>query len=188
VPALTTGTQERKNGQALMTRDGSPKSSSHEPASGPVSVRLPRSTPPPLPRSATRIPAARLAADDAFAESMLERLAAGDYEGARLAAHALLEYRPRDQDALDCAQIAESELRRLYATRLGSLTGVPYVAMGPDAILALPALDSRAGFLLSRVDGVTSVHDLVDAAFVPALEALRILSELFLRRVIAFRP
>ena len=114
----------------------------------------------------------------------MERLAAGDYEGAFIAAEALLEYRPRDQDALDCAQIAESELRRLYAARLGSLSRVPYVAMGSEAILALPALDSRAGFLLSRIDGVASLHDVVESSCIPMLEALRVLSELFLRRVI----
>ena len=118
----------------------------------------------------------------------MERLAAGDYEGARLAAQALLEYRPRDQDALDCAQIAESELRRLYTLRLGSLSRVPQVAMGREAVLALPTLDLRVGFLLSRIDGVASLKDIVDWGFVPALEALRILSELFLRRVIALQP
>jgi hypothetical protein len=171
-----------------MTRDVFQKPSVHEPSGVPVSGQQPRSTPPPLPRSGTRIPAARVAADDAFAESMLERLAAGDYDGARLAALALLEYRPRDQDALDCAQIAEGELRRLYGARLGSLSRVPYVAIGSEAILALPGLDSRAGFLLSRIDGMSSLNELVDAGFVPALQALRILSELFLRRVIALQP
>ena len=116
----------------------------------------------------------------------MERLAAGDYEGAFIAAEALLEYRPRDQDALDCAQIARSELRKVYAGRFGSLNRVPHVTMGPDAIFSLKSVDFRAGFLLSRIDGFTSLHEIVESGSIPSLEALRILSELLLRRVIAF--
>jgi hypothetical protein len=58
--------------------------------------------------------------------------------------------------------------------------------MGPEAIFSLQALDFRAGYLLSRIDGVTSLYDVVESGSIPSLEALRILSELFLRRVIAF--
>ena len=152
----------------------------------PISSRPPKSAPPPLPMSASQVPPSRAAADNAFAESMLERLAAGDYEGASLAAEALLEYRPRDQDALDCAQIAKSELRKTYVARLGSLDRVPYVAMGPEAIISLQGLDFRAGLVLSRVDGLATLHDVVESGEIPSHEALRILSELFLRRVIAF--
>ena len=152
----------------------------------PTSSRPPRSVPPPLPDSASKIPPARIAQDDAFAECMMERLAAGDYLGAMLAAEALLEYRPRDADALDCAEIARSELRKLYTGRLGSLERVPHVAMGPDAIFSLQALDFRAGYLLSRVDGASSLYEIVESGSIPSLEALRILSELYLRRVIAF--
>jgi len=153
------------------------------PEASPSSVP-PRSVPPPLPESASQVPPSRAAADNAFADRMLERLASGDNEGAELAAEALLEYRPRDQDALDCAQIARSELRKVYVSRLGSLDAVPSVAMGSDAILSLKALDFRAGYLLSRVDGMSSIAEIVESGSIPSLEALRILSELFLRRVI----
>src|SRR5215471_17373519 len=146
----------------------------------------PRSVPPPLPESASHLQPARAAADAALADTMLERLAAGDYDGAVMAAEALLEYRPRDRDALDVAQIAETELRRVYLARLGSLERVPHVVMGPDAIFALTSLDFRAGFLLSRVNGLASICEIVDGASIPSREALRILSELYLRRVIAF--
>jgi hypothetical protein len=146
----------------------------------------PRSVPPPLPESASHLQPARAAADDALADTMLERLAAGDYEGAIMAAEALLEFRPRDRDALDAAQIAKTELRSVFVARLGSLDRVPHVAMGPDAIFALRSIDFRAGFLLSRVDGFATIHEIVEGASIPSLEALRILSELYLRRVIAF--
>lgn len=146
----------------------------------------PRSVPPPLPESAAQLQPARAAADEALADTMLERLAAGDHEGAIMAAEALLEYRPRDRDAIDAAQIAKTELRKVYVARLGSLERIPHIAMGPDAIFAHHALDVRAGFLLSRVDGVASIYEIVEGAGIPSLEALRILSELYLRRVIAF--
>ncbi len=147
---------------------------------------VPKSVPPPLPDSATQLLPARAAADDAFAETMLERLAAADYEGARIAAEALLEFRPRDRDALDCAQMAASELRKVYVARLGSLDRVAHVAIGTDAIVAQRGLDFGAGYLLSRIDGLATLRQVVEGAGVSSLEALRILSELYLRRVIAF--
>jgi hypothetical protein len=146
----------------------------------------PRSVPPPLPESASHLQPARAAADDALADTMLERLAAADYEGAIMAAEALLEYRPRDRDAIDAAQIAKTELRKVFVARIGSIERVPHVVMGPDAIFALKSLDFRAGLLLSRVDGLASIYEIVEGAGIPSLEALRILSELYLRRVIAF--
>jgi len=163
------------------------RSATTPPALHPDTMPAPPSTraaPPPLPEGAGTPPPSRAAADNAFAEQMLERLAAGDYEGASLAAGALLEYRPRDQDALDCAQIAQSELRKMYVARLGSIERVPRVVMGPDAVFSLQALDFRAGYLLSRVDGVSTIQAIVESGSIPTLEALRILSELYLRRVI----
>jgi hypothetical protein len=150
------------------------------------SPQPPRSAPPPLPESASKILPARAAADEAFADHMLDRLAAGDYEGALIAAEGLLEYRPRDSDAIDCAKMARTELRRVHIARLGSLERVPHIVMGPEAIFSLKSLDFRAGYLLSRVDGLASTHALVEGASIPSHEALRILSELYLRRVIAF--
>jgi hypothetical protein len=58
--------------------------------------------------------------------------------------------------------------------------------MGPEAIFSLQALDFRAGYLLSRIDGETSLEDVVESGSIPSLEGLRILSELYLRRVISF--
>jgi hypothetical protein len=118
---------------------------------------------------------------------MLERLAAGDYEGALIAAEALLLYQPDHADARDCAQIARSELRKVYLARLGgALARVPYLAVGPRGLVAM-SLDFRAGFLLSRVDGRTAVSTIVEASGLPELDSLRILSELVLESTIAFK-
>jgi hypothetical protein len=147
----------------------------------------PRTVPPPLPQSASHVAADRVAADDAFADRMLDRLAVGDYQGALLAAEALLEYRPLDPDATDTAQIARTELRRVYIERLGSLDAVPHRAMPLEGLLALQSLDPRAAFLLARIDGAATLREIVEAAGMHATDALRILSELVLRRAIALQ-
>jgi hypothetical protein len=38
-------------------------------------------------------------------------------------------------------------------------------------------LDHRAGFLLSRIDGSTTVEELLDLAPIPRLDALRLLAQ-----------
>jgi hypothetical protein len=149
---------------------------------GPPSSAAPVSQPPPLPERAIRIDRTRAAADWAFAEYMLERLAASDYAGTLTAAEALLVHHPLHHDALECAAIARSELRKRYLARLGSPDSVPHIVVGLQGLLAL---DFRAGFLLSRIDKRASFAEIVEASGLPELDALRILSELYLQRIIA---
>jgi hypothetical protein len=151
---------------------------------GPSSEPQPKSQPPPLPEGANRVSAARAAADAACADAMLERLAASDYSGAFHAAEALLVHHPLHTDAIECSQIARSELRKLYVARLGSLECVPHIMVGVQALSAL-GLDFRAGILLSRIDKRAALREIVDGSGLPELDALRILSELYLQRVIA---
>jgi hypothetical protein len=157
---------------------------SEEPIEAGPPSSVPPSQPPPLPESASRIDPVRAAADAACAERMLERLAASDYVGTLTAAEALLVHHPLYRDALDCAGIARSELRKLYLGRLGSLDWVPHIAVGLQGLLG-QSLDFRAGFLLSRIDKKASLGEIVDGCGLPQLDALRILSELYLQRVIA---
>ena len=171
-----------------MSIDVSRKPSVHGSASGPVSSLRPRSTLPPLPQIAAEVPPSRAAADDAFADTMFERLAAADYEGAHLAAHALLEVRPRDPDALDCAQIAESELRRLYTTppRVAFARAARGHGTGRDPCDSERWISRRAS-CSSRVDGVATLHQILRVPFAARRwMGCASWSELFLRRVIAF--
>ena len=46
------------------------------------------------------------------------------------------------------------------------------------------SLDSRAGFVLSLIDGQASVEDVMDMTAMPRLDALKILYELLDRKVI----
>jgi hypothetical protein len=74
-------------------------------------------------------------------------------------------------------------LAQMYLARLGSLAQVVRVALSGDQIRWL-SLDHRAGFLLSLVDGQSSIETLLDISGMARLEALRILFGLLDQRVI----
>jgi hypothetical protein len=157
-----------------------------DPPVAPVPGSL-RSDPPSLPASLREVPGERSPDDAAFAERMLERLAAGDYAGAQMGAEALLRRLPRDADALDCAEMSRTELQKVYAARLEGLDRVPSIAMTPEAIAAL-TLDVFTGFLLSRIDGLTTLQDIAFGRGMLPDHALRVLSELYLQGVISLAP
>ena len=142
-----------------------------------------RADPPALPVSLRELPGDRSPEDEVFAERMLERLAAGDYAGALMAAEALLRRLPRDADALDCAEMSRTELQKVYAARLDGLDRIPTIVMTPEAIRAL-TLDVFTGFLLSRIDGLTTLQQIAAGRGMVPDHALRVLSELFLQGVI----
>jgi hypothetical protein len=140
----------------------------------------PKSLPPPLPGSTPALPVC----DPDRADLMFERLAASDYEGALLVAQSVLSLTPHDQDALECAEISARELWNLHVRRLGSLDRVPRALVAPDALP--PTLNLRAGFLLARVDGSSSIQKIVDHAGLPLIDALRGIAELYLCGAIGF--
>jgi hypothetical protein len=49
------------------------------------------------------------------------------------------------------------------------------------------AIDHRAGFLLSRVDGKTPIEDLLDVAAMPEDETLELLRELLSKGILVLR-
>jgi hypothetical protein len=61
---------------------------------------------------------------------------------------------------------------------------VPTLAVGARELALMP-LDHREGFLLSMVDGVTSIETILDLCAMPGDEALAILESLSLRGVIS---
>jgi hypothetical protein len=79
---------------------------------------------------------------------------------------------------------ARALFERAFEGYVGPPQGVPVLAMSPGA-LAGQELDHRAGFLLSRIDGVMSVDALLDIASMSRFEALRIFASLM--RVKAIR-
>ncbi len=108
---------------------------------------------------------------------MSDRFELGDFSGALVAAEMLLARDPGDAVAQSCAASSRERLEQIYASRIGSLTRVPMVAVR-DVDLRWLGLDHRAGFLLSRIDGHASLDEVLDVSGMPRLEALRTLVDL----------
>jgi hypothetical protein len=69
------------------------------------------------------------------------------------------------------------QLERSCLDTLGPLARIPRVAVS-GAELGKLSLDHRAGFVLTFVDGMSSLDDILDASGLPRLEALRLLRDL----------
>ena len=122
----------------------------------------------------------------ASAQEMNDRVSLGDYTGALEIAERLLEIDPSDEPVNACAESCRGILRQMYTTRIGPLDRVPVVMVARDQLRWL-SIDHRAGFVLSLVDGVSSLEMILDVSGMPELDALRILSELAQQRILSFR-
>jgi hypothetical protein len=130
-----------------------------------------------------RPPSLRRADEDPDIVAMKDRYATGDFSGALIVAEGILETNPNHDEARRCQTRCTEVLAQMYLARLGSLAQVVRVAVSGDQIRWL-SLDHRAGFLLSLVDGQSSIETLLDISGMPRLEALRILFGLLDQRVI----
>jgi len=119
------------------------------------------------------------------AVDMEDQFAIGDFTGAMAIAEALLARDAEHVDALECLERCRTSLRASLSTKLGPLDRVPVVAVARDQLRWL-AIDHKAGFILSHVDGVSSVEEIVDISGMKELEALGILAELLEQRIIDF--
>ena len=108
---------------------------------------------------------------------MRERFALGDFSSALRAAELLLGHRPEDEEAARFAEACRGRLEDMAIVRLGGPSAVLEVAVAPGELRWL-GLDSRAAFVLSRIDGVHPLEQLLDTFGMPRLEALRVLLEL----------
>lgn len=117
---------------------------------------------------------------------MKERFSLGDYTGALEVAEDILTTSPDDVDARDCAEQSRAVLVQMYTAKIGPLDKVPQV-MVPREQLRWLSLDHRAGFVLSLVDGMSSLEMILDMSGMPALDAMRILFELTQQRIITLR-
>lgn len=120
------------------------------------------------------------------AQEMNDRVSLGDYTGALEIAEKLLETNPDDDAVKVVAESCRGILKQMYTARIGPLDRVPLVMVARDQLRWL-SIDHRAGFVLSLVDGVSSLEMILDVSGMPELDALRILSELAQQRIISFR-
>jgi hypothetical protein len=114
---------------------------------------------------------------------MQDRYAVGDFTGALVVAESILDLNPDDEDAKRYAQSCREVLTQMYAARIGPMDQVAVVAVPTDQITWL-SLDHRAGFLLSLVDGVSSIEEILDISGMTRLDALRIMYTLVQQNVI----
>ncbi|WP_437946782.1 hypothetical protein WME98_38715 [Sorangium sp. So ce296] len=110
-------------------------------------------------------------------EQMQHRFDQGDFGGALVLAEGLLEENPKDWMARQYADSCVEMLRQMYQSRLGDGSRVLRLAVPPDQLRSLN-LDHRAGFLLSCIDGYSSIDEILDVSGMQTLEALRLLYEL----------
>ena len=114
---------------------------------------------------------------------MEELYALDDLTGALRFAELVLGREPDNEQARRCADNCRRRLLSLYSSKIGNLQAVPVPAMSETELRWL-GLDHRSGFLLSRVDGVTTVEEVLDVCGMPRLEALKTLVDLLDRGVI----
>lgn len=118
---------------------------------------------------------------------LADRYATGDFSGALVIAEGILENAPEHAEALRYANNCRDVLTQMYSARLGALDQRVTMAIPSEQIRWL-SLDHRSGFLLSLVDGNSSVEELLDISGMAKLDALRILYNLREERVIALVP
>jgi len=123
--------------------------------------------------------------DDPAAE-MRERFSLGDYTGALEMSELILAQEADNLEAAECGENCRSVLEQMYAARLGPLDRVPMVVV-PRTQMRWLSMDHRAGFILSLIDGSSSVELILDVCGMPKLDALRILQELVQQKIVAFR-
>jgi hypothetical protein len=120
------------------------------------------------------------------AAEMRERFSLGDYTGALEMADLILADEPGNLEAAECGENCRTVLEGMFAAKLGALSRVPMVVV-PRTQMRWLSIDHRAGFVLSLVDGSSSVDMILDVCGMPKLDALRILHELVQRKIVAFR-
>jgi hypothetical protein len=115
---------------------------------------------------------------------MKDRYAMGDFSGALVIAEGILESNPEDREASRYAQSCRGVLTQMYSARIGAMDQIVAVAVPSDQIRWL-TLDHRAGFLLSLIDGGSTVDQILDISGMTRLDALRIMYQLLEQRVIS---
>jgi len=114
---------------------------------------------------------------------MEDLYALDDLTGALRYAELILGREPDNGQARRCAENCRERLVLLYSSKIGTLDGVPMPSLNETELRWL-GLDHRSGFLLSRVDGFSTVEEILDVCGMPRLEALKTLVDLLDRGAI----
>jgi len=116
---------------------------------------------------------------------MEEFFALGNFTDALRMAELIIGYQPDNEQAQRCAEQSRDRLEQLYVSKIGPLDRVPVLLISNADMLWL-GLDHRSAFLLSRIDGISTVEEVLDICGMPRLEGLKTFNELQNRGAIRF--
>jgi hypothetical protein len=133
--------------------------------------------PPASPAEAVEVQEADAPSPDVVHREIADHFALGDYAAALHSAELQLGLDPEDESARRHAEASRTRLETRYTTRIGSLEYVFNLAV-PAAKVKWLGLDPQAAFLLSLVDGQTTVAEVLELCQMGRLEALRVFTEL----------
>jgi hypothetical protein len=140
--------------------------------------------PPPLPAAAKQVGPAK---PQTPAQQIKAKIDANDYAGALSLCERELLAAPESVEIQRYADACRAMLARAYLAQLGRRSDVPRIVMG-GAQLRNINLDRWAAFVMSRVDGDSSIDDIVDISGMVELDTLRILYELVQQGVVGVSP
>ncbi len=136
----------------------------------------------PMPSSKPPAPASS-GTTRAGAKELEQCYALGDYNRALKIAEEILARSPDDLSARRYAQNCRDALTQMFAARIGPLDQVMSVVVSQEEVQWL-SLDHRAGFLLSLVDGQSTVDEILDISGMTRLDALKIIHDLAEQQVV----
>ncbi len=108
---------------------------------------------------------------------------AGDLDKAVAAVDLALSEDPASALAQKLVTRNKDTIMTLFQSYLGDLDRTPHLAKPLHELGSAP-ISPRAAFLLSRIDGMLTIDELLDVSGMPRLEAYRHLCQLFLRGIL----
>lgn len=108
----------------------------------------------------------------------------GDYSTSEKLLEQLLETEPGNREAERLLEDNRQQREKRSLTRLRSVTATPRIVLGQEQ-LVWQNLDAKKGFVLSRVDGLLTVQDIIDIANLPRHETIQILADLVEEGILA---
>jgi tetratricopeptide (TPR) repeat protein len=127
------------------------------------------------------------APSERLVEEARARFEREDLEGALDLFRAAAELEPERIEMEGWIDMLRSRLLQRYRKHLGPMEARPKLLIQPAAITRYP-LPKDAGFVLSMVDGETSIEDLVALSGMDAFEAMRILNHLLDAGIVGLGP
>jgi hypothetical protein len=110
-------------------------------------------------------------------EEMKQKYNLGDFSGALELAEEILAFDASSLDAVQYRKSCQERLLQMYMSKIGDLSNVPQLQVSNHELM-WRNLDATAGFVLSRVDGISSYDNILDISGLATFDTCRILYQL----------